>query len=65
MATNKNAIIRYRTLDSCFRNPGRMCFFEDLLNECNIALMDYDPSSEGVARTQLFKDIKFMEDAQG
>jgi len=65
MATNKNAIIRYRTLDRCFRNPGRMYFFEDLLEECNAALRDYDPSSEGIARTQLFKDIKFMEDAQG
>jgi predicted DNA-binding transcriptional regulator YafY len=42
-----------------------MYFFEDLLEECNAALRDFDPSSEGIARTQLFKDIKFMEDAQG
>jgi len=65
MATNKNAIIRYRTLNKCFRNPGRMYFFEDLLEECNAALRDFDPTSEGIARTQLFKDIKFMEDVQG
>jgi len=65
MATNKNAIIRYHVLDRCFRNPGRMYFFADLLEECNAALKDFDPISEGIARTQLFKDIKFMEDSQG
>lgn len=65
MPINKNAMIRYQTLDRCFRNPGRMYFLEDLLEECNEALREYDPNSEGIQRRQLFEDIKFMESEQG
>ena len=65
MALNKNALIRYQALDRCFRNPGRMYFWEDLLEECNKALLDYDPSSDGIQRRQLFNDILFMESEQG
>ncbi len=65
MSINKNALIRYQVLDRCFRNPGRMYFWEDLLGECNKALMDYDPNSEGIRRRQLFDDIRFMESKAG
>lgn len=65
MPINKNAITRYQALDRCFRNPGRMYFWEDLLEECNKALTDYDPLSEGIQRRQLFDDIRFMESEQG
>lgn len=65
MATNKNAIIRYQTLDKCFRNPGRMYFWEDLLEECNSALMDFNAYGEGIQRRQLLDDIRFMESEQG
>ena len=65
MAVNKNALIRYQVLDRCFRNSGRMYFWEDLLEECNKALMDFDPNSEGIQRRQLFDDIRFMESEQG
>jgi predicted DNA-binding transcriptional regulator YafY len=65
MPINKNALIRYQALDRCFRNPGRMYFWEDLLEECNKALMDFNPNSEGIQRRQLFDDIRFMESEQG
>lgn len=65
MSINKNALIRYKTLDRCFRNTGRMYFWEDLLNECNNALVEFDPNSDGIQRRQLFDDIKFMESEQG
>lgn len=65
MAINKNAIIRYQVLDRCFRNTGRMYFWEDLLEECNKALMDFDSRNEGIQRRQLFDDIRFMESEQG
>lgn len=65
MSINKNALIRYQVLDRCFRNTGRMYFLEDLLEECNRALMDFDPNSEGIQRRQLFDDIRFMESEQG
>lgn len=65
MSVNKNALIRYQVLDRCFRNTGRMYFWEDLLEECNRALMDFDPNNEGIQRRQLFDDIRFMESEQG
>lgn len=65
MSLNKNAIIRYQTLDRCFRNPGRMYFWEDLLEECNQALREFDPNAKGIQRRQLFEDIRFMESEAG
>lgn len=65
MSVNKNALIRYQTLDKCFRNPGKMYFWEDLLNECNKALMNFEPDCEGIQRRQLFNDIRFMESEEG
>lgn len=65
MAVNKNALIRYQVLDRCFRNTGRMYFWEDLLDECNKALFDLDPNNVGIQRRQLFDDIRFMESEQG
>lgn len=65
MAINKNAYLRYQVLDKCFRNTGRMYFFEDLLNECNEALLEFDPQSAGIQRRQLFEDIRFMESQSG
>lgn len=65
MSINKNAYIRYQTLDKCFRNAGRMYFWEDLLEECNKSLLELNPNSNGIQRRQLFQDIKFMESDQG
>jgi len=65
MATNKNATIRYQTLDRCFRNPGKRYFIEDLTEACNQALLDIDPTSSGVQKRQIYEDIKFMRDSRG
>ena len=65
MATNKNAIIRYQALDRCFRNTGRKYYIDDLLKECNRALLEVAPNSSGIKRRQVFKDIEFMRDSKG
>lgn len=65
MATNKNAILRYNTLDKCFKNTGRKYYFEDLLEKVNEALLDYDPKSSGIKTRQLRDDIKFMKSEEG
>lgn len=65
MATNKHAIIRYQTLDKCFRNLGRRYFMDDLIKECNLALIEFSGENSGVKRRQLFEDIRFMESSQG
>ena len=64
MPVNKNANIRYRTLDRCFRDTRKRYFIEDLINECNEALLSYNFEG-GVKRRQIFDDIKFMESDAG
>ncbi len=65
MATNKNATIRYQTLNRCLRNPGRKYNINDLVDACNEALLDVDPNSSGVKKRQIYEDIKFMQDSRG
>ncbi len=65
MATNKHAIIRYQTLDKCFRNPGRIYYIEDLVEACNDAIYEYSGIEDGVKKRQIFEDIRFMESEQG
>ena len=65
MSVNKYAFIRYKVLDRCFRNPGRMYFIEDLIHECNFVLTDYDPNCGGISRRTIFMDIEFMESEFG
>jgi len=65
MAITKNALIRFQTLDRCFRNPGRRYYINDLLEECNKALIDFDHGSDGIKKRQLYQDLIFMESSQG
>lgn len=65
MSTNKHAIIRYQTLDKCFRNSGRNYDIEDLVEECNKSIYDYTGKEEGIKKRQLYDDIRFMESEQG
>ena len=65
MATNKNALIRYKVLDNCFRNTGKQYFIEDLIIECEKALDEIDNNSNGISRRQIFDDISFMESKEG
>jgi predicted DNA-binding transcriptional regulator YafY len=65
LAINKNAFIRYQTLDKCFKNIGRNYYIDDLLSVCNEALYELNPNAVGIKKRQLFDDIKFMESSQG
>lgn len=65
MATNKHAQIRYNILDKCFRNPGRNYTLEKLLEECNQAIYEFDPGTQGIKKRQLYEDIRYMESEQG
>lgn len=65
MSTNKNALIRYKILDNCFRNFGRKYFIDDLINECNKELLEILPNANGISRRQIFDDISFMQSSHG
>lgn len=65
MATNKNALIRYKVLDNCFRNPGKRYFIADLIEECEKVLLEINKDSDGISRRQILDDISFMESKDG
>lgn len=65
MSINKNAYLRYQVLDKCFSNKYRMYFIDDLLDEVNKALEEFNGDGSKVERRQLFDDIKFMESEAG
>lgn len=65
MAITKHALIRYQTLDRCFRNPARKYYITDLLEACNEAIKELEPDSNGIRKRQLYDDIRFMESSQG
>lgn len=65
MAINKNALLRYQTLDRCFRNTGRGYLKEDLLEAVNETLLADDPFNSGVQLRQLDADIQHMRSETG
>ena len=52
-------------MDRCFRNPGRKFFWQDLLEEVNKALEEFNGPGSKIKRRQLYDDIRFMESEQG
>lgn len=64
MSTNKNAIIRYRALDKCFRDYHHRYFIEDLIDKCEEELESFNFTAN-VSRRQIFDDIRFMESEAG
>lgn len=65
MAVNKNALIRYKTLDKCFSNQYRKYYINDLIEACNQVLTDYYGIDTTVSRRQIFIDIDFMKSDAG
>jgi predicted DNA-binding transcriptional regulator YafY len=65
MATNKNALMRYKLLDSCFRNPGKRYYIQDLIDECSRMISEINPKHQSISRKQIFDDILFMESNDG
>lgn len=65
MPTNKNAVIRYMTIDRCLSNVHKAYTIENLIDACNEALEENDPGTSGVQRRQVFYDIQFMESPDG
>ena len=65
MPSNKNAIIRYRTLDRCLRNTGRRYYLSDLLSACAAALSEFSGKPQQVSRRTVLNDLSFMESEAG
>jgi len=60
MATNKNALIRYRTIDKCLQNRSRKWTLEDLIKACSDALYEFEGKATNVSKRTVQLDIQFM-----
>ena len=60
MAQNKNALIRYRTIDKCLQNGYRQWTLEDLIEACSDALYEYEGRDANVSRRTIQLDIQMM-----
>lgn len=60
MPANKNALIRYKTIDKCLRNRYRRCTIEDLVDACSDALYDMEGIAKGVSMRTVQGDIQIM-----
>ncbi|GAB5410421.1 MAG: WYL domain-containing protein [Balneolaceae bacterium] len=60
MPVNRNALIRYRTIDKCLRNRQRVWLLNDLIYECSEALYEYEGIEKGVSRRTVQADIQIM-----
>ena len=66
MALTKKPLVRYKILDSCFRNTYKKFTKEFLLETLNNKLMDlFDDESQCVKLRQMQDDIAFMKSAEG
>ncbi len=60
MPANKNALIRYKTIDNCLRNRYRRWTLEDLVDACCDALYDMEGIAKGVSVRTVQGDIQMM-----
>ncbi|WP_462251172.1 phytanoyl-CoA dioxygenase family protein [Ekhidna sp.] len=60
MPVNRNALVRYKTIDNCLRNRHRKWTLEDLIEACSDALYDYEGIDKGVSRRTVQMDIQMM-----
>ena len=60
MPVNRNALIRYKTIDNCLRNPYRRWTLEDLVDACSDALYEYEGIDKGISKRAVQMDIQMM-----
>ena len=60
MPANKNALIRYKTIDRCLRNRYRRWTIEDLVDACSDALYDMEGIRKGISLRTVQGDIQMM-----
>ncbi len=60
MPVNKNALIRYKTLDRCLRNKYRQWTLDDLVEACSDALYEMEGITSGVSVRTVQADLQVM-----
>ena len=60
MPANKNALIRYKTIDNCLRNKYRRWTIDNLVDACCDALYDMEGITKGVSLRTVHADLQIM-----
>ncbi len=60
MPVNRNALIRYKTIDKCLQNRFRKWTLENLIDACSDALYEYEGIDKGVSKRTVQGDIQIM-----
>ena len=60
MPVNRNALIRYKTIDKCLQNHYRTWTLEDLIEACSEALYEYEGIVKGISKRTVQLDIQMM-----
>src|SRR5678815_1295954 len=60
MPVNRNALIRYRSIDKCLQNRRRKWTIEALIDACNDALYEYEGIEKGVSIRTIRLDLNAM-----
>jgi predicted DNA-binding transcriptional regulator YafY len=60
MPANRNALIRYKTLDKCLQNRFRKWTLDDLIDAVSDALYEYEGIDKGISKRTVQGDIQMM-----
>ncbi len=60
MPVNRNALLRYKTIDKCLQNRYRKWTLENLIDECSEALYEYEGIDKGISKRTVQLDIQMM-----
>jgi predicted DNA-binding transcriptional regulator YafY len=60
MPVNRNALIRYKAIDSCLRNRQRKWTLDKLIEKVSNALYEYEGMDKGISRRTIQADIQIM-----
>ncbi len=64
MPINRNALIRYRTIDKCLQNRRRKWTIEDLIDACSEALYEYEGIDRPISMRTIRMDLRAMRSEQ-
>ena len=60
MPANRNALIRYKTIDKCLQNRYRTWTLDNLIDACSDALYEYEGIAKGISKRSVQMDIQMM-----
>ena len=60
MPTNRNALIRYKTIDACLKNRFRKWTLEDIIQKVSDTLYEYEGVDKDISKRTIQNDIQIM-----